>query len=193
MRQLIVVIRVFLFFTVLLGGIYPLAVRYIGKMFFSYQASGSLLVTDGHVIGSYLIAQEFTLPKYFHSRPSAINYNALISGGSNLSVFSPVLYERIKKNIAIVKKTNRLANNVKIPADMVSSSASGLDPHISLENAMLQLPRVARERKLNEKTVQKVIQQSFDNDFVGIWGNGGVNVLRLNLMLDQLKKDIYER
>jgi len=188
MQQLITSVKVFLVFAILLGLVYPLFTMILGQIFFPYQANGSLLTFHGKIIGSSLIAQEFTSHKYFHSRFSAINYNAMNSGGSNLAISNPKLYEQTATHIKYIKFANNLPENSTLPADMVLSSASGLDPHISLANAILQLPRVAKHRHLTKENIKRLIYAHLDRDFIGIWGQKGVNVLKLNLALDKLEE-----
>lgn len=185
MQKLINAVRIFLSFAILLGLVYPLLILVLGQIFFPYQAGGSLIAIEGRSVGSSLIAQEFTSHRYFQSRFSAINYNATDSGGSNLAMSNAKLYQKVEKYIKHVRLENELAENVKLPADMVLCSGSGLDPHISLANAMLQLPRVAKHRGLSKEIIKKLINDSMDHDFIGIWGQKGVNVLRLNLALDK--------
>ncbi|HSA06836.1 MAG TPA: potassium-transporting ATPase subunit KdpC [Candidatus Gastranaerophilales bacterium] len=177
MKEIIKSIKIYLIFTVLLGLVYPLIIAAIAQITMPYQANGSLIIKDGRVIGSELIGQKFDKPEYFNSRPSAVNYNAAGSGASNYGPMNEKLIEQVNS----YKK-----NNKKITADMVMASASGLDPHISIENAMLQLPRVARQRNLPESKVKELVNENTDPDFVGIWGKAGVNVLKLNLTLDSL-------
>jgi potassium-transporting ATPase KdpC subunit len=186
MQNLITTARAFLVFAILLGVIYPLFIMAIGQIAFPYQANGSLLTHNDKIVGSALIAQEFTSHKYFHSRFSAIKYDATNSGGSDLAVSNPILYTQIEKHIKHIKLENELPADTKLPADMVLNSASGLDPHISLANAMLQLPRIAKHRHLSLEIVKRLINDYTDNDFFGIWGQKGVNVLQLNLALDKL-------
>lgn len=188
MQKLIITIRTFLGFTVILGVVYPLLIMAIGQAVFPDKAKGSLLIQNGKIIGSSLIAQEFTINKYFHSRFSAVNYNAANSGSSNLALSNAKLYKQVEQHIAQVKLKNGLLADTKLPADMVHSSASGLDPHISLANAMLQLPRVMQARNLPKEIIKKLIDDNIDNDFIGIWGQKGVNVLKLNLALDKLER-----
>lgn len=186
MQGLIISIRVFFTFAVMLGLLYPLFIMGIGKAFFPHQTDGSLLEYHGKKVGSSLIAQEFTLNKYFHSRFSDVNYRAENSGGTNLAPSNKNLYRQIERNIAQVKTINNIKPFTRLPADMVLSSASGLDPHISLGNAMLQLPRIMQNRPLSKKTIERLIYNSIDRNFIGIWGQDGVNVLILNLALDKL-------
>ncbi len=178
----------YLFFTILLGLIYPMVTLFLGKYMCPHQANGSLLMFENRPIGSSLIAQEFGGDKYFHSRPSAINYNATESSGSNLALGDDILHGKILRRLEYLVNKNNISGNTKIPADMVFSSASGLDPHISVENALLQMPRVARSRKLSKKMVRNLISKCIDADFVGLWGVAGVNVLKLNLALDNFGK-----
>lgn len=188
MKKLILPIRVFFTFSILLGLLYPLFVLLAGQIFFPYQANGSIIKYNGKEIGSSLIAQEFTLPKYFHSRFSAVNYNATNSGGTDLAPSNKILYEQVKQHIDQVRAENKLDPSLKLPANMVLSSGSGLDPHISLRNALLQLPRVIENRHLSRKVIRQLINKHLDLNFIGIWGKAGVNVLQLNLALDKLEE-----
>lgn len=170
--------------------IYPLIVFGLSQLLFADKANGSL-ITDakGTVIGSKLIGQNFTADKYFHPRPSAAGngYDSLNSGGSNLGPTSQKLADTIKQNVIDYRTQNGLATNAPVPADAVTASASGLDPHISLENARLQAPRVAKARGLKVETVTALIPQYTDPADLGFLGDPGVNVLRLNLALDGMK------
>lgn len=168
-------------------GAYPLVVFGIARAFFRDKADGSLIVAaNGTVLGSRLLGQQFTGDKYFHSRPSAAGngYDSLSSGGSNLGPTSQKLSDQITQNIADYRTQNALATNAPVPADAVTASASGLDPHISPQNAELQAPRVARVRGLNLEKVRSLIAQYTDRPDFGILGEPGVNVLELNLALD---------
>jgi len=171
-------------------GIYPLVVFGIGQTFFHDKANGSLIVDkDGTIQGSRLLGQQFTSEKYFQSRPSAAGngYDATSSGGSNLGPTSSNLVATITQRIADYRTQNSLATNAPVPADAVTASGSGLDPHISVANAALQMPRVARVRNLPLEKVQSLIRDNTDPAAFGILGEPGVNVLALNLALDQLK------
>ncbi len=171
-------------------GIYPLAVFGIGQLAFRDQANGSLIVDkDGTIHGSRLIGQQFTLDKYFISRPSdaganGMAYDPTSSGGSNLGPTSQKLHDTIAQNVAAYRTQNGLATNAPVPADAVTASASGLDPHISLRNAELQTPRVAKARGLSEDKVRELIRANTDTASLGFLGEPGVNVLSLNLALD---------
>jgi K+-transporting ATPase ATPase C chain len=171
-------------------GLYPLIVFGISQALFHDQANGSLILDkDGAVQGSKLLGQGFTDPKYFHPRPSAAGngYDATSSGGSNLGPTSQKLNDAIKDRIEAYRKENGLSGNEPVPADAVTASGSGLDPHISLQNAELQIPRVAKARGMAEEKVRELIQQNTDGRDLGVFGDPGVNVLQLNLALDQLR------
>jgi K+-transporting ATPase ATPase C chain len=171
-------------------GLYPLVVFGLGQVLFHDQANGSLLIDrTGSVRGSRLIGQQFTLDKYFQSRPSAAGngYDATSSGGSNLGPTSSNLVANIAQRIFDYRAQNNLAANALVPADAVTASGSGLDPHISLRNAELQAPRVAKARNLPLEKVQSLVRANTDAADLGILGEPGVNVLALNLALDQLK------
>lgn len=168
-------------------GVYPLVVFGLGKVLFHAQANGSLLVdANGVVRGSRLLGQQFAADKYFHARPSAAGngYDATSSGGSNLGPTSQKLRDSIAQNIADYRSQNGLATNAPVPADAVTASASGLDPHISPENAELQAPRIAKARGLALETVRALIRRYTDHANLGVFGDPGVNVLELNLALD---------
>jgi potassium-transporting ATPase KdpC subunit len=171
---------------VILSGIYPVLIWGFGQLLFARQANGSLIENHGQIIGSELLAQGFSGAKYFHPRPSAAGtgYDPLSSGGSNLGPTSQKLIDGIKGNVAQYRQENGLAAEVAVPADAVTASGSGLDPHISLQNAQLQIPRVAKERGLSEEAVRAEVTKATDNPLVGIGGEPGVNVLKLNLALD---------
>ncbi len=171
-------------------GIYPLAVCGLGRAFFPGKASGSLIVdSKGVVRGSRLIGQSFSGARYFHPRPSAAGngYDPASSGGSNLGPTSKKLADAIAQNLADYRSQNGLASNAPVPADAVTASASGLDPHISPENAALQAPRMARERGMSVEQVNAFISQYTDAPDLGFLGDAGVNVLLLNLALDGVK------
>jgi K+-transporting ATPase ATPase C chain len=172
-------------------GLYPLVVWSAAQLMFNDQANGSLIVDkNGTVRGSRLIAQNFTGEKYFHPRPSAAGangYDASSSSGSNLGPISQKLNDAIKDRVAAYRKENGLKETDSVPADAVTASGSGLDPHISLRNAEVQTPRIAKARNLSEDKVRELIRQHTNQRDLGILGESGVNVLMLNLALDQLK------
>ena len=168
-------------------GLYPLVVWGIAQVAFHDKANGSLIIEkDGTVRGSKLLGQNFTAEKYFHPRPSAAGngYDAVNSGGSNLGPTSQKLNDAIKDRIATYRKENGLPDTEAVPADAVTASGSGLDPHISIRNAELQVTRVARARGLSDAKVRELIVNSTDQPDLGILGDTGVNVLLLNLALD---------
>ena len=169
-------------------GLYPLIVFGISQLLFHDQANGSLITAaDGSVRGSKLLGQAFSDPKYFHPRPSAAGngYDATSSGGSNLGPTSQKLADTIKERIGAYRAENGLSETEPVPADAVTASGSGLDPHISLRNAEFQIPRVAKARGLSEDKVRALMQQNTHGRDLGIFGELGVNVLRLNVALDQ--------
>jgi potassium-transporting ATPase KdpC subunit len=175
---------------VLLCGVYPAFVWGIAQIGFSSRANGSLILRDGHMLGSRLIAQGFAAPQYFHPRPSAAGegYDAANSGASNLGPLSKKLADQVRDRVAAYRAENGIVLSVKIPADAVTASASGLDPHISLGNAELQSARVARERGISEAAVRSLIHSHIDGPDLGFLGDPGVNVLELNLALDSVKE-----
>lgn len=170
--------------------VYPLIVFGISQAFFRDKANGSLIVDpDGTVCGSKLLGQGFTDAKYFHSRPSAAGngYDAASSGGSNLGPTSQKLNDAIKERVAAYRAENGLSDSQSVPADAVTASGSGLDPHISLQNAKLQLPRVAKARGVSEDKIPELVRQNTQGPDLGILGEPAVNVLQLNRALDQLR------
>ena len=190
MREFSRAILIFVTMTVLLGLAYPFAMTGISQLFFREKANGSLVVSDNRVVGSSMIGQNFSHPKYFHGRPSALEkpYNASNSGGTNFGPSNAKLLEEIGKRIEKVRKENTLDPGALVPADFVLASASGLDPHISVEAAMLQVPRIAKTRGLQESEVQDALQRSAENPLFGFLGSKRINVLRLNMSLDELSR-----
>ncbi len=183
-------VMVTLIFAVVCCGLYPLVVFGISQVLFRDQANGSLIVdANGTVHGSKLLGQQFTADKYFQSRPSAAGngYDATSSGGSNLGPTSSNLVTTVAQRIADYRTANGLATNALMPADAVTASGSGLDPHISLRNAELQAPRVAKTRNLSVEKVMELVRANTDPASLGFLGEPGVNVLELNLALDSLK------
>jgi K+-transporting ATPase ATPase C chain len=171
---------------VLLCGLYPLVVWVSAQIVFPARANGSLLYQGGKVVGSELIAQGFSGPKYFHPRPSAAGggYDALASGGSNLGPLSKDLIENVRRRAAAYRAENGLEPGAPVPADAVTASGSGLDPHISLRNAVIQALRVVRARGMTEAAVRDIIGSLAEGRDMGIFGEPRVNVLKLNLALD---------
>src|ERR1017187_7034537 len=174
-------------------GIYPLAVFGVSQILFHDKANGSLIVAkDGTIHGSRLIGQQFTADKYFHPRPSdaganGMSYDPTSSSGSNLGPTSQKLNDAIKQNIADYRTQNNLDTNAPVPADAVTASGSGLDPHISLRNAELQALRVAKARNVSVEKVLELVRANTDPASLGFLGEPGVNVLKLNFALDKLQ------
>ena len=178
-----------IFFAVILCVLYPLMVYGAAQLLFPNQANGSLLQDqNGAIRGSSLLAQNFTGAQYFHPRPSAAGangYDATSSGGSSLGPTSSNLVANITQNIATYRSDNGLATNAPVPADAVTASASGLDPHISMANAELQIPRVAKARGISGERVRSLVQQNTSGRDLGVFGEPRVNVMTLNFALDQ--------
>jgi K+-transporting ATPase KdpC subunit len=176
-------------FSLLTGVLYPLCVTGFAQAVFPHQANGSLMVTEGITIGSELIGQPFNDPRYFWSRPSATSlfpYNAAASSGSNLGPTNPDLAQAVRDRIAELHASDP-KNTLPIPVDLVTASASGLDPHISIAAANYQVARVAKARDLDEAIVNQLIHKYTEGRQFGILGEPRVNVLRLNLALDKLQ------
>jgi K+-transporting ATPase ATPase C chain len=196
-RELRPAIVVLLALTLITGLAYPLAMTGIAQIIFPTQAQGSLIERDGTVVGSALIGQQFTSDKYFHGRPSATTapdpndstktvpapYNAANSGGSNLGPSNKALIDRVQGDMEALKKENP---SMPVPADLVTTSASGLDPDISPEAALFQVPRVAKARNLLEDRVRRLVTENAQGRLFGLLGEPRVNVLQLNLALDKL-------
>jgi len=179
----------FLVMTVITGLIYPFAVTGIAQVLFPGQANGSLIVKDGHAVGSSLIGQPFSAPKYFWSRPSATTpqpYNGTGSTGSNLGPLNPALTDGIKPRIEALRAADP-TNKAPVPVDLITASASGLDPDISLAAAYYQAPRVARVRGLKLEAVRSLIAAHARGRVLGFLGEPRINVLEVNLALDQVK------
>jgi K+-transporting ATPase ATPase C chain len=196
-REIRPAIVVLVTLTVITGLIYPLVMTGVAQLLFPYQARGSMVERNGQIVGSELIGQEFTSDRYFHGRPSATTapdpkdasktvatpYNAANSGGSNLGPSNKALVERVKADIEKLAHENPAA---RPPADLVTTSASGLDPDISPEAALFQVPRIAKARRLQEDRIRQLVDDNTENRLFGLLGEPRVNVLRLNLALDRL-------
>lgn len=197
LREIRPAIVVLLALTLITGLVYPLVMTGIAQVIFPYQASGSMIERDGKVVGSELIGQDFTSDKYFHGRLSATTapdpkdptksipapYNAANSGGSNLGPSNKALVDRVQADIAKLQKENP---GTAVPADLVTTSASGLDPEISPEAAQFQVPRIAKARKLPEDRIRQLIEETAEGRLLGLLGEPRVNVLKLNIALDRL-------
>ncbi|MVT67402.1 K(+)-transporting ATPase subunit C [Bradyrhizobium pachyrhizi] len=198
LREIRPAVLVLVLLTAITGLAYPLAITGIAGVIFPRQAQGSLIEQDGKVIGSALIGQEFKEDKYFHGRPSATvapdpndssktvpaPYNAANSGGSNLGPTSKALNDRVKEDVEKLKAENPSAS---VPVDLVTTSGSGLDPDISPDAALFQVPRVAKARSMSEDAVRELVTQNTQGRFAGVIGEPRVNVLALNLALDAAK------
>ncbi len=187
MKLILTSLRATLVLAAVTCGAYPLLITVASQVIFKDQAHGSLILDkDGTVRGSTLIGQNFTSDQYFHPRPSAAGtgYDAASSSGSNLGPTSQKLHNAIQGRIAAYRTTNGLAADAKVPADAVTASASGLDPHISVKNAEAQAARVAKARNLSVEKVRALIAANTTKPDLGILGDAGVNVLKLNLALD---------
>ncbi|MCI0422183.1 MAG: potassium-transporting ATPase subunit KdpC [Acidobacteria bacterium] len=173
--------------TVLTGILYPYAVTGLAYVLFKDKAQGSLIVRDGKVVGSRLIGQPFTGAGYFHSRPSAAGsgYDGTASAGTNLGPTSKKLIEQMVKPAAEQRRAEN--PNSRVPIDLVTASASGLDPHITPASAEFQVPRISRERKISEDELRQLVRKHTEGRQLGILGEAGVNVLELNLELDQMR------
>jgi K+-transporting ATPase ATPase C chain len=172
-------------FAILLGLIYPLALTGIGQVAFPHQANGSLIIANGKPIGSALIGQNFTEDRYFHGRPSAAGkgYDASNSSGSNFAPTSKALADRVAADVATVRKTS---SEQSVPADLVTTSASGLDPDLSLEAALFQVERVAHVRQLDPRKLKALVESQTAYPLLGFIGEPHINVLALNRALDRM-------
>jgi K+-transporting ATPase ATPase C chain len=188
-KQILIAIKLFTLFTILLGVIYPLVITGFAQLLFPDKANGSLIVSGNKVVGSKLIGQNFTSEFYFSSRPSAIEYNPIPSGGSNLGPTSKKLKQLVDDRKLLFIKSNRLAGNVPIPSEMLFASASGLDPHISPEAATLQVERIAEARKFDSIQKQQLlrsIEELTEVPQFSFLGENRINVLLLNIELNKL-------
>ncbi len=197
LREIRPAIVVLMALTLITGLVYPLVITGIAQVVFPYQASGSVIERDGKVVGSELIGQEFDSDRYFQGRPSATTapdpkdpaktvaapYNAANSGGSNLGPSNKALIDRVQGDLAKLQKENP---GTPVPADLVTISASGLDPEISPEAALFQVPRIAKARKLPEDRIRQLVDDATEGRFLGLLGEPRVNVLKLNIALDRL-------
>jgi K+-transporting ATPase ATPase C chain len=188
MKTIKTTLKLFAILTILVGVIYPVAVTVLAQLIFPKEAGGSLIYdSGGNLKGSALIGQPFSDPKYFWSRPSATSvypYNPLASGGSNLGPTNKVLIGQISNRTELLKSSGIQA---PVPSDLVEVSASGLDPHISMQSALVQIPRVARARNLSEETLRKLVLERVEERQFGFLGEQRINVLKLNLALDSIK------
>jgi K+-transporting ATPase ATPase C chain len=187
-KQIYPAVALTIVLTVLAGIIYPFVMTGLSDLLFKEKARGSLIERDGKVIGSRLIGQPFKGAGYFHSRPSAAGsgYDAAASGGTNLGPTSKLLFEEQVRERS--KQLHTENPNVEIPIDLITSSGSGLDPHISPATAEFQIPRVARERRMGEEEVRRLVRKNTEERQFGVLGEPRINVLELNLALDEASK-----
>lgn len=186
-KNIRIAILLVVIFTLLTGLVYPLVVTGVAQILFPHAANGSLIQRNGKIVGSELIGQQFSDPKYFWSRLSATSpyaYNAASSTGSNYGPLNPALFDAVKKRIADLRKFDSL-NTQPVPVDLVTASGSGLDPHISVAAALYQLGRVSRYRGMNPQDVRSLVDQNTEGRQFGFLGEQRVNVLKLNLALDE--------
>ncbi|HPS58318.1 MAG TPA: potassium-transporting ATPase subunit KdpC [Spirochaetota bacterium] len=183
MGQLKISVLALLVFTIICGAVYPVVVTGAGYIFFRDKAAGSLLIKEGVIRGSVFIGQNFTRPEYFHGRPSAVSYDSSLSGGSNLGHTSSKLDDQVIKRDEALRKVNNLPADFPIPEDLLFASGSGLDPHISVDSALLQAGRIASERKVEVSDIENVIKQYSERQ-IPFYGKRFVNVLKLNAALD---------
>ena len=183
-------LSLFLLLSVLTGIVYPLMVTALGQLLFADAANGSIVTIDGKAVGSAMIGQQFASPGYFWGRPSATGpyaYNGAVSGGSNLGPLNPALTEEVKARIEALRAADP-GNTQPVPIDLVTASASGLDPEISLAAAHFQASRVARLREMSPAQLDQLIERLAQRPWLGIFGEPRVNVLRLNLALDDAQQ-----
>lgn len=191
MRYLKQAILIFVVFAILCGLVYPLSITLVSQLLFPHTSNGSMLTAGNKAVGSELIGQRFDSSKYFYGRPSSTDpaYNASGSAGSNLGPSNVNFLEEVKKRVEKVRNENGLPPDTPIPADLVLASASGLDPHISVEAAMLQVRRISLERGMSVAELEGIVRQHIEYPLWGIWGQSRVNVLKLNLALDAWKRE----
>jgi len=187
LKEIKITVLVTLVLLIICCGIYPVVIFGVGQLLFPEKADGSLVLdAGGKPIASTLLGQTFSADKYFAPRPSAAGngYDSTSSGGSNLGALSQTLHDSVKQRVTDYRKANNMGDTQLVPADAVTASGSGLDPHISVKNALLQLPRVAKARGMSESDLKALMDKYTDGPDFGILGDAGVNVIKLNLALD---------
>jgi potassium-transporting ATPase KdpC subunit len=184
-RNLITAVLMTIATTILLGILYPLVVTGLAQLLFPQKANGQLIEANGKLVGSHLLAQSFTKPRYFHPRPSAVNYDPTNTNGSQLGPTNHALIDRVKSDTSALQSENP---NTPVPIDLVTTSASGLDPDITPAAAEFQIPRVAKERAMSEDALRELVRKHTQQRQLGFLGELRVNVLELNLELDRLSQ-----
>ncbi len=182
MKQLKISILMLIVFTMLTGVIYPALITGAGRIFFNTKIDGSLIIKKGTVKGSTLIGQKFEKPEFFHGRPSAVNYDSAGSGGSNLGPTNKKLIDGVKARVDQIRKDFIISGKNTLPSDFIFMSGSGLDPHISIESAMLQVERIASARKIDKSIITDIINLNHEKQFF-FYGSSYVNVLKMNLAI----------
>lgn len=186
MNRAWITVKLFVLMMILTGIIYPFLILGIAKLGMPNSSKGGLVTKQNKVIGAHLIGQKFENDSYFWGRPSAVDYNTLPSGGSNLGPTSKKLKKAVEERKQYLAKSHEIFNNSKIPAELLFTSGSGLDPHISLTTAYFQVPRIAKARNLAEKDIKSLINKLKINPLWGLFGESYVNVLELNLSLEEI-------
>ncbi len=191
-KEIYTSIRIFVIISILTGIIYPILITFIGQIIFPFQANGSIIKKENKIIGSLLIGQNFTDSIYFHSRPSAIKYNPVPSGASNLGLSNKILKEQVITRKEEFLKYNLFNDSINVPSEMLFASGSGVDPHISNDAAKLQIIRILNSRKINlnnVKILSNIVDSLTEYPQFGILGNQVVNVFALNLKLDEMVRN----
>jgi potassium-transporting ATPase KdpC subunit len=184
-RNLLTAVLMTIATTILLGIIYPLVVTGLAQLLFPQKANGQLIEENGKIVGSRILAQSFTSPRYFHPRPSAVNYDPTNTNGSQLGPTNHTLIDRVKGDTSALQAENPAA---PVPIDLVTTSASGLDPDITPAAAEFQIPRLAKERGMSEDSLRELVRQHTEERQLGFLGERRVNVLELNLALDRISQ-----
>jgi len=189
-RVIVQALLVFVVFTFITGILYPFLITGLAQIFFPHQANGSFVEVHGKIIGSELIGQNFTGEKYFHGRPSAVDYSANLSGTNNFGPTNPTYLSLIQSRVDQIRRENNLNTTTPIPADLILDSASGLDPHISIETALIQVHRVASARGISEEKVRDLVLSKVEYAEFGLLSANRVNVLELNIALDSINQGV---
>jgi len=191
MRHLKQAILIFCVFAILCGLVYPLFITLVSQLLFPHKSNGSMITAGNKAVGSELIGQRFDSPRYFYGRSSSTDpaYNASDSAASNFGPTNAHFLDEVRRRVVEIRNANGLPANTPIPGDLVLASASGLDPHISVEAAMLQVRRISLERGMSVSELEGIVRRHIEHPLMGIWGQSRVNVLKLNLALDTWKRE----